>query len=280
MLIAKISPDVKLLVDTELARLWNEKLQDFVSSPVDFRAILRNSRSVVSGSVALHFILDNPSSWNPGDCDVYVPAGSAFVVIDYLRHHEGYQFRNRSRQEHYGNLHFPSSLPAIMSIERLQRPDGKRIDVIESSTASALYPLPFFWSSHLVNYISADSICVTFPILTFQKRCLLFPGSNHTSTALQAKYEERGFRVSSFLENTSEEVQAAYPRMHDGCDDNPYCPHRFRFFGDEWCMQIVFDEEAGRTFGVDINSPFWRYGGRLCGGCSGTSDTTISSMQI
>lgn len=272
---------MKQRIDFVLEERFNAFLLHYVESPVAFRSVLRLARSIISGSAALHFILDSPETWQAGDCDVYVPIGFSLPIVRHLQEVEGY----RSVHPLHHDMYIPNeigpsgeSLPYISSVCRLKRSDGVCIDVIESNSATALHPLAAFWSTHLYNYLSADSICVAYPAMTWDCSGCVRADADAKARRAVAKYEARGFRLSSFQFNINSHLRSTYPSILDGCGDYPYCPHTFRSFGDEWCMQTVFNEDMAAGHAVDKETPWWRFGGRLCGGCSSVSSRSVGLL--
>lgn len=76
IIISTISPGIKDMIGNYLRMKWHEALGKFVDSPTGFCDVLRQTHSVVSGSLALHYIMDGPTSWSASDCDIYCPKGA------------------------------------------------------------------------------------------------------------------------------------------------------------------------------------------------------------
>ncbi|KAI9059161.1 hypothetical protein FKP32DRAFT_1544252, partial [Trametes sanguinea] len=129
--------------------------------------VLRITNSIISGSAALHVLLS--TAWSPSDLDVYAPHHSYKQVISYLRDAENYQVMESPDPSKY-----PYRGNGFSSVTHLFR-DGHEIDVIQSPTRSALHPLPHFWATHVMNYISADAYCVAYPRYTLTERGILNP---------------------------------------------------------------------------------------------------------
>ncbi|KAH9848188.1 hypothetical protein C2E23DRAFT_709698, partial [Lenzites betulinus] len=130
---------------------------------------LRLTSSVVSGSSALH-VLDfaRSHSWQPADLDIYTPRHAVQPMLDYLRLQESYVVHTADNTVYlYDN-------PAIERVIHLRR-GQKEIDVIQSSSPSPLLPIPHFWSSHLMNYLTADGYCMAYPQYTLAGQGLLSP---------------------------------------------------------------------------------------------------------
>ncbi|KAI0634074.1 hypothetical protein C8Q77DRAFT_1022930, partial [Trametes polyzona] len=155
---------------------------------------LRIAGAVISGSVALNVLASVPGiPWCPGDLDIYCPMGQAGRVVKYLINCEHYAI-NRCSSTFYSR-----DAAGISIIVKLCK-GSTNIDVIQSATPSALHPLPFFWATHLMNFLSATSFCIAYPSLTSNARGLLNPISltlykyPHKRTLdVLRKYGQRGY---------------------------------------------------------------------------------------
>lgn len=181
-----------------------------------FRALLRDTRAVISGSTALSFVIRD-THWQPGDFDIYAPFGTGWALVEWLVRNEGYHIVSDGAQS-FVRRPPPIQIPAahfdwlteldvddILSIQlqkrqrflskygsaeayiyrvyKLSRSSSKSsllnsfpdssIDVIESSRASFLPPITKFHSTLVMNYISADSVVVLYPSLTFRRKGVL-----------------------------------------------------------------------------------------------------------
>ncbi|OSC99120.1 hypothetical protein PYCCODRAFT_1373636 [Trametes coccinea BRFM310] len=238
---------------------YNGMLHRFVHDADHFRAVLRATGCVLSGSAALN-VLDHqrPGSWVPSDLDVYAPYGKATRFASYLIAHEGYTLEDTFSSSSYGDsTGFSAS----------------SIDIIQSMTLSSLHPLPYFWATHVMNFLSADSFCVAYPTTTLCGRGILNPvalldGRYPHQRTLQvlAKYGNRGydFRLQeiAWAQSTTAE-----------CDEGETCPMTIRFFGDQHCLiGSLNSSSTAQRFPYDLpdNSRIvrWWRGGDACGGCS------------
>ncbi|OCH86568.1 hypothetical protein OBBRIDRAFT_690064, partial [Obba rivulosa] len=124
--------------------------------------MMRLYSCVISGSSALYFF-NHMCGWVPRDLDLYVPWRHFNAVINHIvdRHQARIEY---SRAAYY-------HIKGFSHLVRLRTPQGV-IEVIRSARESALYPLCFFSSTLLMNYISADSFCVAYPSLTLLRRGL------------------------------------------------------------------------------------------------------------
>ncbi|KAI9065787.1 hypothetical protein FKP32DRAFT_1534223, partial [Trametes sanguinea] len=157
--------------------------------------ILRVTDSVISGSAALYVLdTDRASDWYPKDLDIYAPNHSYKQIINYLIALEDYEKLETPPPRKY-----PYAASGISSVTHLHR-DGIQIDIIQSATRSALHPIPCFWATHVMNYLSADNFCIAYPEYTLSGKALLNPihlvecfyPPPATLTNL-SKYMERGY---------------------------------------------------------------------------------------
>ncbi|KAI0349032.1 hypothetical protein OH77DRAFT_1373963, partial [Trametes cingulata] len=156
--------------------------------------VLRITDSVISGSAALS-VLDTGRGldWRPTDLDIYSPNDRTLRMVWYLCHIERYTVTAVHVSSYTGDS---AGFRRVVHMEK----GTKRIDVIQSTTLSALHPIPYFWASHLMNYITADKFSLAYPTFTDQGRGLLNPvafleyryARPHTLEVLH-KYQARGY---------------------------------------------------------------------------------------
>ncbi|KAL0945898.1 hypothetical protein HGRIS_012182 [Hohenbuehelia grisea] len=185
-----------------------------------FRAMMRYTRAVLSGSSVLHFAIRD-DHWQPADLDIYAPFGTGFNVVSWLVKREGYEvasdglksFTRRPkttirRTEGPYDWTTPFELEAvwipspprnqtaietptqnfIFRVIKLRKPSSPHsIDIIESSKPSFLPPITRFHSSLVMNYITADSLVILYPSLTLRRIGILHSRNSHLS-----EYDENG----------------------------------------------------------------------------------------
>ncbi|KZT03029.1 uncharacterized protein LAESUDRAFT_381085 [Laetiporus sulphureus 93-53] len=106
------------------------------------------------------------------------------------------------------------------------RSSHANIDVMRSRNESALYPICFFWSTIVMNVLTADEIISAY--LTHIQQHVAFCSRTIEGIQLAAKvnYHERGFTL----------YDGSQPSCHRWS-----CPKRTRFFFDDGCLNIAFD---------------------------------------
>lgn len=186
-----------------LQRKYDLFLRPYIDDRHKFRALLRHTRSVISGSTAVDFGLHGLTApaFNSSDLDIYVGAAHALPVIQHLRSVEGYSAIPLSSSPPH--LLIDDYDGGIASVVRMVHPHRPKIDVVCSARISALHPLGFFWSTIPMTYLTADGFCTAYPQLFFELRGCLNParcGTDRVKRCLK-KYQERGFSVDTFSFN-------------------------------------------------------------------------------
>ncbi|KAI0063889.1 hypothetical protein BV25DRAFT_1782484, partial [Artomyces pyxidatus] len=255
------------VVDRHLDSGCNTTLTRYVKNPLAFRGLLRDTRSVISGSTVLHYALQGTRRrWSATDLDVYSPLTTGASVVDYLVEMEGFVIvenlstsRDRTKEifREYGN-------GAIASVTTLRTPSSRKVDVITCTRNSALLPLTYFWGTIVTNYMSADAICITYPRLTFDHIGILNPTRvplAHVKVCID-KYERRGFFLREF-QHIGNGVR------HTTHNQSPlHCPQTFRNFSDAGCLRIQFSTvpSTDPVALFPVYNPTWKFGGAHCAG--------------
>ena len=141
------------------------------------------------------------------------------------------------------------------------------IHVNESLTRSALHPIPHFWSTSHMNFITSKGVCCAYPSLTFHARGLLTPLCldnqclpSSSVLLLIRKYEQRGFQFST-------RAYALYPGA--SLKHASVRPLHNRGFEDKECFTLQFDTTEGNFVVGDplVVSTDCKVGWRLGGFC-------------
>ncbi|KAF7793584.1 hypothetical protein EIP86_004698 [Pleurotus ostreatoroseus] len=208
-------------------------IQDITS----FLRFMRRDQVCFSGSRALQ-VLHWTSFFNwDGDLDLYVAPHHFSRLVAHLTNKQGYILNRiiwtRPSGEHY------NTLPGIKSITQFTK-GLLKIDVIVSCSRCPYLPIPFFWSTLLMNFVGAERIVCAYPRLTLVRRGILNNSDwvagtipPHPPPAVH-KYIARGFDTRSRADAWDSE---------DGIDTSSaiapiLAPLAPRFFGDELCLTI------------------------------------------
>lgn len=200
-LVAQLTDKTAQSVAWYIGRRINRAFSPWVDDPLAFRELLRSTKSVVSGSLALKAAVASP--WRCNDMDIYVPSGDVKdKFVDFLQGQESYHVMGRwivntpgiKRQPFFT---FIASITRLKrSIRTLQGTVTKRIRLLQS-TDDATKPIASFSASWCMNWIGSDEIIVLYPDMTFAHGGVL--NQARKSTNLQAlwlsKYISRGFRL-------------------------------------------------------------------------------------
>ncbi|KAI0043917.1 hypothetical protein FA95DRAFT_1479777, partial [Auriscalpium vulgare] len=250
---------LRCLINGFLTRAWNTTLEQHFHDALGFREILRVTGSIVSGSHALYFALRNTEwhQWQPSDLDVYCPVAAGLDLVEYLVRREGYKISNPFEDSETRCLY--QDVGGIATVVTLRRTSGQKVDIIVGTGPSALATLTHFWGTAVINFISADTICVTYPRLTLRGVCCISTRRHrvHRLRVCVLKYVARGFIVGGFSVNGVRSFHAS---------DDPYCPHTERSFFDNACLTIHFGRDPPAIRGTPCVHPVWGYGGNNCGG--------------
>ncbi|OJT05578.1 hypothetical protein TRAPUB_3591 [Trametes pubescens] len=271
------------VVSSFLQACYHNALSSHFIDVAGFRAVLRATGAVVSGSAALRTLDRNRAhGWRSNDVDVYTPVHQTERIIRYINEVEGYYALEAS--EPYAHY----SVSGYMQVFRYRNADGAHIDVVQSYTHSAIFPIPFFWSSHVMNYMTADAFCVAYPVHTLQGRGLMSPvallddqHAHDPTLAVMHKYRSRGYDFRLYThawtaDATTECSQSA----------NEGCPRTIRFFGDRYCLIGSFGTVSETVQSTECRAQpdktrlvrWWR-GGNACGGnCRHTHPGTIRTL--
>ncbi|TFK88577.1 hypothetical protein K466DRAFT_450944, partial [Polyporus arcularius HHB13444] len=156
-----------------------------------FLCLMRAHGAVVGGSAVLQIVY--PTMTDVTDYDLFVPARSATAFIAHLIQVEGYGLYNRDDIDYWSGVSSHVKL----------RKEGRTVDVLGVGVGDewdrVLLPIARAWATLLINYATADELCITYPSLTLQGKALLrlehtldvsFPGG--TNMVEVQKYQDRG----------------------------------------------------------------------------------------
>ncbi|KAI0312260.1 hypothetical protein OF83DRAFT_1176814, partial [Amylostereum chailletii] len=160
--------------DDAMRHRWTTTLCKWVNDAGAFRELLCCTGSIVSGSAALAYAMSATTfmnTWTPMDMDVYCSVATAVSVVDWFVRTQSYTylpaFANVSGDVD-DEAYFMEYHGGIAGVVHLTCSDGRSVDIICSKTPSPMYPLPHFWGTLVLNYLTADSLVVAYPQLTFE----------------------------------------------------------------------------------------------------------------
>ncbi len=259
------------LIAFELTTRYNHLLRPFVTDPIAFRSKLTEFESVLSGSAA--FALCSPRDvCVPGDLDIYVGRFMGEKWVEYLKTAEGYIEAGRDHSGivdnvYHGGLHQVVTL--VRASTRLRK--ESKIDVVFSLTASATLPIPHFWMTAVMSFVTEHGIASLYPRLQEQYRGLLSPGRSRGPSLpkLKSSYRERGIDIRSGSLDFERQLD---PLAVCAGESSPDCPLTVRWIGDRHCLIRGFGNVNDRMDSLvlqgavaSLTTVWWR-GGRVCGG--------------
>lgn len=252
----------------EFRRRSHEILALYVEDLPRFLTLMRHYRVFYSGSRALQLLLWNMFETTASDLDLYVPLRSYFAVRHHLTTVQGYQYNGEVFHQTDPDYEI---LPGIFAIARLTK-GNKKIDLIVSINRAAWLPIPYFWSTLVMNVVGPDCIICAYPRFTLSKRGVVNFMDRHSSISPShpplrpaQKYASRGFDVRV--------TEHAWGRDENASDDNfscgeqcLTCVHVPRFFGDSRSLVVDIRDPGAITSGSPLFLPSsatvsWRLGG-------------------
>jgi hypothetical protein len=215
-----------------IASMVSRLIGRYFSNPRKMRDAMRRIGAVISGSSVLWLLDSLKDSWEAGDLDLYVPRNATQAMIDFLLE-EGYQVVPEPEGEPHGGPYI--DLGHLASVTKLVKGDIK-IDLLESLSQSSVLPVAFFHSTAVMNYITADSIAMLYPKLTFLRIAVRCNPDRRSVSSWERKYSRRKFHLFS--------TSKVYSTFQD-----VLCKKLARKTGDDFCLFFNFgdaDDKSGR----------------------------------
>ena len=263
---ASWQPAVRL----ELKRAYDKVLSPFTDEPDVFRSVMRDTGSVISGSTALWYLMRMPDSWTPNDMDIVTPYSSFSDVLSYLMTLPGATLIDEQADDY-------RFLPGYCCRYRV-RTTGGYIDILQSRTDSPLTVITGYWSTHVMNAMSADAFWSAYPSLTLAGIGIynLTPEGGSYTYAVE-RHGQRGFRISS-----------ADDFVHDidlgrTCDGYSACPRLDRVWGDEFTLKMPLTHDSVGSLMdslVGTHTVAWRLGTPGCGNFKCLLDTDFRNYCV
>lgn len=255
--VAAVCRSVRASALAELQHSLTVFLHRYFDHPDAVRGAMRSTGSVLSGSAALAWI-DRSCQWSPRDLDFFCPYDLFFQFIDHLM--RTMQVVDYTRYTITPNRHGKEYRFRRGVCERVTLASSKvKIDIYRSVTVSALYPLPFFHSTLLMNFVGADSFGVAYPSLTLTRRAVTHSrllGSKDIRSV--SKFCLRGYRFR-------ESIFALRYGTDEVCKGRKNgCPVALRSFGDGGSLTVSWASHS-QLDPLRWNVQ-WVMGGEPCGG--------------
>ncbi|KAJ7035865.1 hypothetical protein C8F04DRAFT_954401 [Mycena alexandri] len=222
-------------------------------------ALLRTTRSIVSGSAALLMVSD--LDFVPGDLDIYTPLSQEESAMEIVQHHMNFEAKT-SRMP----CGYPDS-SAIHKVHRLEKGHRSMNIIIvrgEDPTAALFH----FHSTIVMNCLTAFGLYCAYPSLTFfdvgvvnLPVVLREVGVRRNAEECFDKYRNRGVTLVNDVRKL--------PRhsIHE-CRKDAECPHTLRSTVDAQGLYITLFEptEAEAEYVARHRyATIWMMGGPMCG---------------
>ncbi|KAJ3534708.1 hypothetical protein NM688_g7094 [Phlebia brevispora] len=234
--LATMSPRCKDLAGECLHRRWCSFLRAIAPElPAQvFIDALKSTRSVFSGSACIAFLFP-PSTWKMGDVDVFCPQDNYDNFCDFLLHAlPGTLILDQTKDDLAALSHDYHGRRVIG--RRKIRTDNTTFDVLCADSLCALTAVASFFATHVMNVVTADSICIAYPLLLSQQRGLLRPFFNReVHGPLISKWQHRNFNL--------QEDRTLWQTSTSCNDPLLLCPRQLRYFGDPYCITFRFTNE-------------------------------------
>jgi hypothetical protein len=260
-------------------------IRPFFPDPSDFLCALTKTHSVISGSQALSFMIPPfQGRWKPKDMDIYTNSDNVIALISYIEQcgytRAGTDGRGIQCMEDIEDDKLYVRLGGISHVIKMSK-EEKQIDIIVSNRTSPIYPIFFFHTTLVQNFISGKGFFSAYPTLTDNSKAILNPISFSPHKYPTAKigvcvqkYNERGFETGMKLADVDDGPEHK-------CHQSPICPHTTRTTADRGCLFLPFKSATiksktvhriyGSWFGLT-----WHMGGASC---DGTYDTMRPAVR-
>ncbi|PSR87070.1 hypothetical protein PHLCEN_2v5256 [Hermanssonia centrifuga] len=251
-----LSPHASAIAGEAMLNKFRSRLATVTDDVDAFLHAMRLSGACLSGGRALS-IVDNKATFEGVDWDFYCPfeGFDAFCIFLVERLKGTTVELGPLAQAHY------VSMVGICGFRRISTERGV-FDVMRSETATPLLPLPYFHSTLLVNYISADSLCVAYPLGLLSRNGVTQSRSlSEHATAGLAKYRSRGYEFHDVPWTWD-------PRKEGRCYEHGHCSRAVRYFGDEYCFTVKFPNRSPPSVLPILGGKLtcaWVWGGYGCG---------------
>ena len=238
----------------ELRDSLNNLLLDFVPSPITLLRLLTDTRAVLSGELAICYLLRDASIFAQ-TLDIYVGSVwfdtfiDTFCVSRELSGHQLSWSMIERDEEYIATRHVTDSLHISLST-------GKTIIVHAASSTSACHAIACSPSSLGTSFITEFSFATAYPRLTFNRRAIVcwdqIAQGSDSELDMYEQLEKSGFSFEedpvAWPDYSSKQLSLGdFSRLE--CLRSLYlCPQQGRYFGDEGSMMCFMD-----TLSVDFS---------------------------
>lgn len=265
------------LVQKELYLSFMALLSTFTPEPLAFRSMMRSTNSIISGSTALNFLLRQKADWTPGDIDIIAPEEEFNNLLHFIQQIPGAAVTldvDDGDEEFYRGLHLGHR--RLVKVETGQA----KFDLMQSRGRSAFNPIPYYWGTHVMNALTADSLFCAYPTWTLQCEAIITGMLDRTPPrTVVEKYKRRHFVFTTIANRKAPDPTS--------CADFTACAGRDRFFGDDDTLLLAIPHENGTADvglhdGSQTHTTAWRLGGKACGNrrCFIPGDLKVCTVKL
>lgn len=272
--IAKTDPATATAVAETVERSVERVIRLFDIEPSEMLRLLHATSGVLSGSAVILALM--PWTFEPGDLDMYVPKSQADYALSVVK--DMFDFRQSKAIGPY------LQIPSVDRIIWLEKGHIK-LNLIVSSSESAIEPIFHFHSTLVMNFISSLGIFCAYPDLTFKRRGLINvgkPGHRGADSATKIciqKYRQRDFHLSATI-NTWADIRGHV------CTKDSSCPHTIRTIYDSGSLFYAFRRPPWMHTTTSLivfqlnTTPIWCFGTNVCVNTKPTPGSLVSLEEV
>lgn len=231
---AMVSMYGRVMVARALESKRTTFLHQFIHDVGHFVQVMRDTCAVLGGSVCLA-ILQGSTRWVPSDLDVFCPRDSYKMFCIYLIDKLGGKVGRHQDIDDIIRCH-PHDCPSGVFDRRIIHTSTVTFDVMCSNSLTATEPVANSYATHLMNFISADAVCIAYPWMFTERVCVTRSDVEGHDLGLHLrKYADRGYRIQPGWQESP-----SY-RLQERCSGNGHCCKALRYLGDADCLSVTFE---------------------------------------
>ena len=188
--------------------------------------------------------------------EIFTPCGTLDEVVRLFEDLLGHQAR-------MPNTEASDALDYSFARQSTIQTDSFRIDILESRTKSPFSLMTSYWSTHIMNALTADTFWSAYPSLTLRKIGIYsFNEDGGCSSLATDNCSRRGFKTFRKAEKSWFGIDAKR------CDGYLACPRRNRLLGDCFTLKLSMSQNSEDNLNRALNGTHtigWTLGSLPCG---------------
>ncbi|KZP32486.1 hypothetical protein FIBSPDRAFT_944041 [Athelia psychrophila] len=254
----------RTVTQSHIVRRSRSVVRPYVSQPDRMFILLDWTASIISGSIALQFMLGTDMSWVPSDLDIYTPNERSRDILETFLRLEGFSSppppcisadvsvdgidqeidpdgedggdddQVQGQTDPTGIHYAGQEARSIVDVTRMSK-GSLSVDLIVSAGRTALIPVLHFHSTVVMNYLSGSGFFSAYPVITDRGMSLINPLSFYPRAAVPpkvlsclVKYATRGFSVFS----SPSQWEAHPDPFASDTVNKAYSPHNLKYAGE------------------------------------------------